>query len=55
MQKVARSILGHRRRDSARAMDQGLSLTVDHRIVDGAPSGAFLSDLAERIETIKPA
>lgn len=27
-----------------------LSLTTDHRVIDGAPSGAFLSALCERIE-----
>lgn len=32
----------------------GLSLTTDHRVIDGAPSGAFLSSLAERIESALP-
>ncbi|WP_414901803.1 2-oxo acid dehydrogenase subunit E2 [Sphingomonas flavalba] len=31
-----------------------LSLTTDHRVVDGAPSAAFLSALAEAIETDLP-
>ncbi len=30
----------------------GLSLTVDHRVVDGADSAAFLTDIAAAIETI---
>jgi len=30
----------------------GLSLTFDHRAVDGAPAAAFLSDLCEAIEAI---
>ncbi|MGK2908291.1 MAG: 2-oxo acid dehydrogenase subunit E2 [Sphingobium sp.] len=29
----------------------GLSLTVDHRAIDGAPAGDFLTRLAERLET----
>ncbi|MEQ9661887.1 MAG: 2-oxo acid dehydrogenase subunit E2 [Parasphingopyxis sp.] len=29
----------------------GVSLTIDHRVVDGSDSGAFLSNIAERIET----
>lgn len=29
----------------------GLSLTVDHRVIDGAPAGEFLTRLAERLET----
>jgi len=29
-----------------------LSLTFDHRAVDGAPAAAFLSDLCLAIETI---
>lgn len=32
----------------------GLSLTVDHRAIDGAPAGAFLSDLAAAIEQAPP-
>ena len=32
----------------------GLSLTTDHRVIDGAPSGAFLTALAERIECALP-
>lgn len=32
----------------------GLSLTTDHRVIDGAPSGAFLSALAQRIECTLP-
>ncbi len=32
----------------------GLSLTTDHRVIDGAPSGAFLTALAERIERALP-
>lgn len=32
----------------------GLSLTTDHRVIDGAPSGAFLSALAGRIECALP-
>lgn len=31
-----------------------LSLTTDHRVIDGAPSGAFLTALAERIECALP-
>ncbi|KRB82702.1 hypothetical protein ASE00_11760 [Sphingomonas sp. Root710] len=31
-----------------------LSLTTDHRVIDGAPSGAFLTSLAERIEGALP-
>jgi pyruvate/2-oxoglutarate dehydrogenase complex dihydrolipoamide acyltransferase (E2) component len=27
-----------------------LSLTIDHRIVDGAPGGAFLRDVRKAIE-----
>jgi pyruvate/2-oxoglutarate dehydrogenase complex dihydrolipoamide acyltransferase (E2) component len=27
-----------------------LTLSVDHRVVDGAPAAAFLSDLAGRLE-----
>ncbi len=29
----------------------GLSLTVDHRVIDGAPAGEFLSALAHKLET----
>ena len=29
----------------------GLSLTVDHRAIDGAPAGDFLSALAKKLET----
>lgn len=32
----------------------GLSLTTDHRVIDGAPSGAFITALAERIECALP-
>jgi pyruvate dehydrogenase E2 component (dihydrolipoamide acetyltransferase) len=32
----------------------GLSLTVDHRIIDGAPAGEFLTALANAIEAIAP-
>jgi pyruvate dehydrogenase E2 component (dihydrolipoamide acetyltransferase) len=32
----------------------GLSLTVDHRAIDGAPAGAFLTDLAAALETGAP-
>jgi len=32
----------------------GLSLTTDHRFVDGAPSGAFLTSLIEKIEKHPP-
>jgi pyruvate dehydrogenase E2 component (dihydrolipoamide acetyltransferase) len=35
-----------------RRSTMGLSLTVDHRAVDGAPAGAFLSRLCEEIEGI---
>jgi pyruvate dehydrogenase E2 component (dihydrolipoamide acetyltransferase) len=28
----------------------GLSLSFDHRALDGGPAGAFLSDLCEQIE-----
>lgn len=31
----------------------GLSLTVDHRVNDGAPAGEFLSRLAEELETAR--
>ncbi|HUY61046.1 MAG TPA: 2-oxo acid dehydrogenase subunit E2, partial [Candidatus Dormibacteraeota bacterium] len=27
-----------------------LSLTFDHRVVDGAPAAAFLTDVVERLE-----
>jgi pyruvate/2-oxoglutarate dehydrogenase complex dihydrolipoamide acyltransferase (E2) component len=27
-----------------------LSLTVDHRVVDGAPAAAFLREVAERLQ-----
>lgn len=30
----------------------GLSLTVDHRFIDGAPAGAFLTELANGLETL---
>lgn len=30
----------------------GLSLTVDHRVIDGAPAGEFLSALAQALETL---
>ncbi|MDB5713948.1 MAG: 2-oxo acid dehydrogenase subunit [Sphingomonadales bacterium] len=33
----------------------GLSLTVDHRVVDGEPAGRFLTQLCQEIETFKPA
>ncbi len=36
------------------AGEMGLSLTVDHRAVDGWPAGRFLSDLAERLEASHP-
>ena len=32
----------------------GLSLTFDHRAVDGAPAAAFLDDLSSRLEAIAP-
>ncbi len=32
----------------------GLSLTFDHRAIDGAPAAQFLSDLCETIETVEP-
>ncbi|MDN3556926.1 2-oxo acid dehydrogenase subunit E2 [Halomonas maura] len=32
----------------------GLSLTFDHRAVNGAPAAAFLDRLGERIETLEP-
>lgn len=32
----------------------GLSLTVDHRVIDGAPAGEFLTALAEAIEGAQP-
>jgi pyruvate dehydrogenase E2 component (dihydrolipoamide acetyltransferase) len=32
----------------------GLSLTVDHRAIDGAPAGAFLTDLATALEDNPP-
>ena len=32
----------------------GLSLTFDHRAVDGAPAAAFLGDLCETLETYPP-
>ncbi len=32
----------------------GLSLTVDHRVIDGAPAGEFLSALAEALEQCVP-
>ena len=31
-----------------------LTLSVDHRVVDGAPAAAFLADLAGRLETGSP-
>ena len=31
----------------------GLSLTFDHRVVDGAPAAKFLKVLAERLENIE--
>jgi pyruvate dehydrogenase E2 component (dihydrolipoamide acetyltransferase) len=30
----------------------GLSLTIDHRAVDGAPAAAFLSDLCQTIDSL---
>ena len=30
----------------------GLSLTVDHRVIDGAPANQFLTQLCERLETL---
>jgi len=32
-----------------------LSLTFDHRVVDGAPAARFLADLAGRIAAFDPA
>ncbi len=32
----------------------GLSLTFDHRAVNGAPAAAFLNTLCERIEALVP-
>jgi len=32
----------------------GLSLTYDHRAVDGAPASAFLRELKEYIESFEP-
>lgn len=41
--------------DGWRAVDViGLSLTFDHRAVNGAPAAAFLDVLCERIETLAP-
>ncbi|WP_417321058.1 2-oxo acid dehydrogenase subunit E2 [Emcibacter sp.] len=31
----------------------GLSLTTDHRVVDGDPSGEFLTRLCDKIEKIR--
>lgn len=32
----------------------GISLTVDHRVIDGAPAGAFLTALVEALEAPQP-